>query len=64
MHFLQTIRGEMKGISNGPVLIMKVKQLQRRECCCGKPVSVIDYFRLRFGKWEFIKSDCRRLPKR
>lgn len=29
-----------------------------------KPVSVRDYFRFRFGKWEYVRSHCRRLPGR
>lgn len=36
-------------------------------CNCNtaeKPVCVRDYFRFRFGKWEYVRSQCRRLPGR
>lgn len=29
-----------------------------------KPVSIRDYFRFRFGKCEYVRAHCRRLPGR
>lgn len=29
-----------------------------------KPVSIRDYFRFRFGKYEYVRAHCRRLPGR
>jgi hypothetical protein len=33
---------------------------------CGwpKPVSVCEYIRFRFGKWERVRSHCRSYPTR
>jgi len=31
-------------------------------CPAEKPVHVTDYFRFRFGKWEYVREYCRRLP--
>ena len=33
-------------------------------CPVHMPVSVTDYRRFRFGKWEYVRSHCRGMPKR
>lgn len=36
----------------------------RVSCPITSPVSVTDYVRFRFGKWERVRSHCRSLPSR
>lgn len=36
----------------------------RIACDLTAPVSVIDYRRFRLGKWEHVRSHCRRFPRR
>lgn len=33
-------------------------------CSIDKPVSVTDYYRVRFGRVEHVSSHCRRYPRR
>jgi hypothetical protein len=33
-------------------------------CPLKQPVHVRAYVRLRLGRWEFVTSHCRRLPRR
>ena len=37
----------------------------RVKCTCPlKPVSVTDYYRMRYGRIEYVHSHCRRWPRR
>lgn len=36
----------------------------RVSCAWPKAVSVINYWRFRFGKWEHVSSHCRSYPSR
>ena len=38
--------------------------IMRKICSWPKAVSVRDYYRFRFGKWEYVNAYCRSYPSR
>jgi hypothetical protein len=49
--------------------VVRVKPIPRRQlmmvvCFWPMPVSIREYLRYCFGKWEFVRSYCRSLPRR